>query len=112
MTVNGAGFGRDVGEGERAEVLLQVTRQRVADPFTEHHPPADDHPADRPVSRLAQQQADLGDLTATIDAHRHGIDVHQRDVGPHLFERLRRQPPSLGLGVDVGRARATHGHRV
>ena len=92
---------RDVGEGQRAEILLEVAQQGVADPLAEHHPPADDHPADRPVGGLAQQQADLGDLAAPVDAHRHGVDVDERDVGADLLERLRRQPAGLGLGVDV-----------
>ena len=87
--MNGAGFGGMSGKRERAEILLEVAQQGVADALAEHHPTADDHAADRAVGGLAQQQADLGDLAAAVDAHGNGVDVHERDVGAHLLERLR-----------------------
>ena len=40
---------RDAGKRPRPEILLAVSHQGVAHPLAEQNPPADDHPADRPV---------------------------------------------------------------
>ncbi len=92
---------RDLRQCERPEVLLAVAHQRVADPFAVLDPAADDEPADRAIGGLAEQETDLGDVTEPIDPHRDGLDVHDRELGAHLFQMIVGQPGVVGCGVDV-----------
>ena len=90
--------GRQTGQGQRAEVLLEVAHEGVADPLAEQHAAADDHPADRAVGGDPQQHADLGHPPQAVDADRDGVHVDERDVGPHELQVLGRQPAGRGLG--------------
>ena len=76
-------------ECHRAEVLLEVTDEGVADALAEEDAAADHHPADRAVGGHAQQHADLRHPAGAVDADRDGVDVHQWDVRPHhLFDTV------------------------
>ena len=84
--------GRDEGQRHRAEVLLQVAQQGVADPFVVQDPAGDQSAAHRPVRRDAQQQSDAGDLPALVDPHGYGLDVHDRHPCTCQFQFAGSQP--------------------
>ena len=64
----------------------------------------------------AQQHADLGDLAEPVDAHRHRLDVEQRQPAAHLGELEIAEPPRIrrrthdglvvGIPVGIGGAHA------
>ena len=76
-----------------------MAQQRVADPFAEQHTPGDDHPADRAVGSLPQEQADVGDNAHFVDSHGDRVDVDERHVGADVVEQLVVEPAGFGVGL-------------
>jgi hypothetical protein len=100
--VNGEGDGRDARQRDRAEVLLEVAEERVPDPLAEQHPTSHDHPAERAVGSLTQQEPEVRHLPELVDAHRDRVDVDQRHVGPDALQQVAVEPAWLGVEVDLG----------
>ena len=106
--------GREPRQGERAEVLLEVAQQGVADALAEQHAAADDHPADRPVGGDAQQQPDLGDPAQPVDAHRARRRRRRAARCARTSSRVSgdSQPTSVSVGASMSLTASSLARRV
>ncbi len=84
----------------RAEVLLEVTEQRIPKALAVEHPARNESSCNVAVCVRPKQDANLGHLTDAIHAHGHRLDIQQRQSAARVRELLVGEP----TGVRVRRA--------
>ena len=95
--------GRDLRQRHRAEVLLDVPDQGVADPLVVEHPAGHQLAVDRAVGG-PQQQADRAHRAALVDPHRDGVDVEDGQPLAGCVELLAGQPGLTAVEIEVAHA--------